>query len=212
LTLHTDSQNAEIICTKGSSKPRLQAYAKLIDDLLEQYRITLNVVWIPRDSNLVADFISTEIDYADYEIVDGTFKEICSSLGKYPDVDCFANSTNAKCKKIFSPNMCPNTSGVNAFNYDWSIYKSCWIFVQPAMICRALIYARQCKASILLLVPQWKNSHFYPLLLEYRKLDAFRNLSVFPGKNAFKAGFDVNTVFSEKYCGNFEIWDFSFTN
>jgi hypothetical protein len=118
ITLHTDSQNAEIICSKGSSKPRLQAYAKLIDDLLEQYSITLNVVWIPRDLNLVADFISTEIDYADYEIVHAKFNEICLSIGKVPDVDCFANSVNAKCTKFFSPSVFPNMLGVDAFNYD----------------------------------------------------------------------------------------------
>jgi hypothetical protein len=80
------------------------------------------------------------------------------------------------------------------------------------MICRALIYAMRCKANILLLVQQWKHSHFYPLLLEYRKLKAFRNMHVFPGKNMFRAGFDINTLFSEKYYGNVEVWEFSFTN
>jgi ribonuclease HI len=212
VTVHTDSQNAESICTKGSQKPKLQAYAKLIDHVLDKYSINLNVVWVPRDLNLVADFISTEIDYGDYEIIGTKFKEICTSLNRFPDVDCFANNRNAKCETFFSPAMCPDTSGVDAFCYNWGEFGLCWIFVQPSMICRALIYARRCKANILLLVPQWKNSYFYPLLLDYSKLSAFQKVSVFPGKGLFKAGFDANTIFSDKYAGNVEVWHFSFAN
>jgi hypothetical protein len=141
LTLHTDSQNAQIICSKGSSKPRLQGYAKLLHDLLDQNNIKLNVVWIPRDLNVVADFISTEIDYDDYEILPLAFEAVCNSTGMRPDVDCFANSSNAKCKTFFSPAWCPNTAGVNAYNYDWGVFNLCWIFVQPSQISRALTYA-----------------------------------------------------------------------
>jgi hypothetical protein len=210
LTLHTDSQNAQIICTKGSPKPKLQAYAKLIHDLLDSNGIILNVVWIPRDLNIVADFISTEIDYGDYEVLPAAFENLCNTTGRRPDVDCFANDYNAKCKKFFSPVWCPNTSGVNAFNYDWSVFELCWIFVQPSLISRALNYAQKCLAHVLVLVPQWKNSAFYPQLLDFKSSSSCKNVWIFDGANMFSPGFDINSVFSERYNGNVELWEFKF--
>jgi Reverse transcriptase (RNA-dependent DNA polymerase)/RNase H-like domain found in reverse transcriptase len=116
--LHSDSQNAEVICTKGSCKPKLQAYAKLIHDYLDAHKIELKVVWIPRDLNLTADFISTQIDYMDYEIIPEAYLHVCNSLNRVPDIDLFADSRTAKCTKFFSATFSPGAAGVDAFNYD----------------------------------------------------------------------------------------------
>jgi len=51
-----DNINAVAICKKGSPKPRLQAYAKLLFQICVDNNIILNPVWIPRDLNQVADF------------------------------------------------------------------------------------------------------------------------------------------------------------
>jgi hypothetical protein len=61
--VHTDNQNAALICTKGSHKPRLNKYAQKISNCCLQNNITLNVTWIPRDLNIVADAISNSLDY-----------------------------------------------------------------------------------------------------------------------------------------------------
>jgi len=58
ITLHMDNVNAVSICQKGSSKPRLQVYAKLIFETCKDNNITLFPVWIPRDLNIMADFLS----------------------------------------------------------------------------------------------------------------------------------------------------------
>jgi hypothetical protein len=62
----------------------------------------------------------------------------------------------------------PGCIGVDAFAYDWISFGLCWIFTEPAAIGRALHYAKLCKAHVLLLAPQWRNSYFYPLLSEMR--------------------------------------------
>jgi hypothetical protein len=210
VTIHTDSLNCQIICTKGSSKPKLQAYASLISDVLDSQQISVNVVWIPRDLNMVADFISNSIDFADYEIVPDQFEHICHELQMYPDIDLFANSYNAKCHDFFSVSFEPGSIGVDAFKYDWSVFQLGWIFVQPSLIGRALLYAERCKAHIVILIPQWKSSYFYPMIQNLRNSRQFGNMAVFAGKNMFRAGFDATTVFSAKYDGNVEIWELNF--
>jgi hypothetical protein len=210
VTLHTDSQNAEVICTKGSPKPKLHAYAKLIHDFLENCKVKLTVRWIPRDLNLIADYISTEIDYADYEIVPEVYLGICNNLSRFPKVDRFASTTNAKCEVFFSAVFCPRTAGVDAFRYDWSNLGLNWIFVQPAVILRAVAYAQKCGAHILLLVPQWKSSHFYPVLMRLKNKSVCKTVAVFDGRGMFKAGTDKLTYFSDNYVGNVEVWELDF--
>ncbi len=57
-----DNINAVAICVKGSPKPRLRAYAKLISQICTDNEICLKPVWIPRDLNQVADLISKEVE------------------------------------------------------------------------------------------------------------------------------------------------------
>jgi hypothetical protein len=195
VTVHTDSMNAQIICSKGSQKPRLHAYA---------------VVWIPRDLNIVADHVSNLIDYADYEIVPERFVTICSSLGVEPDIDLFANFANRKCKRFLSATFEPETSGVDAFNYNWSLLGTGWVFVQPSLIGRVLNFAKTCKSHIVVLIPQWKNSYFYPLVKDVASSRNCKGILVEPGMGLFQAGFDKTTVFSDKFNGNVEVLDLNF--
>jgi hypothetical protein len=128
----------------------------------------------------------------------------------YPDIDLFANSYNAKCHDFFSVSFEPGSIGVDAFKYDWSVFHLGWVFVQPSLIGRALLYAERCKAHIVILIPQWKSSYFYPMIQKLRNSRQFCNMAVFAGKNMFSAGFDATTVFSSKYDGNVEIWELNF--
>jgi hypothetical protein len=211
VTLHTDSLNCQIICSKGSPKPKLHAYAKLIYDLAEAHNIRLEVVWIPRDLNVVADYVSNLIDFGDYEIIPEMFDVVCDRVGYIPEIDLFATAYNRKCNMFFSNTFEPGSAGIDAFNYDWSLYQLGWIFIQPVLIGRAVLYAEKCRANVLLLVPQWKNSYFYPLVRSFVNSTAFVSVNDFSGKKMFRAGFDQNTIFSEKFDGNVEIWHLNFS-
>jgi hypothetical protein len=61
-----------------------------------------------------------------------------------------------------------------------------------------------------MLVPQWKNSSFYPDLLNLKSSSACRMVAVFDGRLMFRAGADPHTYFSEKFRGNVEVWELQF--
>jgi hypothetical protein len=131
ITLHTDNMNAAVICTKGSTKPRLNKYAVAIAKLAQSKSVKINVIWIPRILNYVADYISVLMDFMEYSIKQCHFDSICSGFGIRLDIDLFASDYNKKCEKFFSLTYSPGTVGVDAFNYDWSQYGIGWVFVPP---------------------------------------------------------------------------------
>jgi len=212
LTLHMDNLNAVKICKKGSPKPRLQKYAKFIFDICESNNIVLQPVWIPRDLNNMADFLSKEIDFDDYQVSNEFFQEVCRDMGLSPEVDLFADERNTKAPKFFSLSYCQGTLGVNAFYYDWSLRGLNWIFVPPRLILRAINHLELCKAAAFILVPQWKTSYFYPFLQKLRTTSAYKKHLVYSGKNIFILGADTSSYFGPSYNGNVEVWylDFNF--
>ena len=66
------------------------------------------------------DEISKRVDYDDYTINDDIFVVLDESWGPHT-VDRFACHYNTKLGKFNSKYYQPGTSGVNAFNHDWSI-------------------------------------------------------------------------------------------
>ena len=134
VTVHTDNMNAAIIGTSSSNKPRLNAFAVLIANICIKNDINLHIVWIPREINNIADFLSKTIDYEDYSITDVFYNTICADFQCTPLVDLFANNKNAKTSKFFSLTYCLGCLGVNAFNYDWRKNGFNWIFPAPRLI------------------------------------------------------------------------------
>jgi hypothetical protein len=76
ITINVDSMNAAVICAKGSPKPRLNAYARLIFQLCFDNNIDLSVLWIPGDFNQVSDFLSKQVDYEDYSVIKEFFLQV----------------------------------------------------------------------------------------------------------------------------------------
>jgi len=101
VTLHMDNMNAVVICVKGSPKPRLQVYAKLISQICTENDITLNPVWIPRDLNQVADLLSKEVDFDDYAVRKEFFDTVCRDVGTVPEVDLVADNKNCNTRSRF---------------------------------------------------------------------------------------------------------------
>jgi hypothetical protein len=101
---------------KGSNKPRLNAYAQQV---ALYCKISLNVTWIPRDLNKVADAVSRFLDTEDYGITEVAFIDICRTFNMMQVHDLFAHTDNTKTAKFFSGYGCPDTGGIDAFNYDW---------------------------------------------------------------------------------------------
>ena len=69
-----DSQNAASILLKGSRVPELLVLALSIFNTCKQNNVDLNTVWIPREQNAQADFLSRIIDVDDWQTTTEFFK------------------------------------------------------------------------------------------------------------------------------------------
>jgi len=68
ITWYTDNYACSIIVKKGSNKTHLQTLALRIFEILFENNINLNIFWIPRNLNVLADKYSKEIDFDDWVI------------------------------------------------------------------------------------------------------------------------------------------------
>jgi hypothetical protein len=175
VTVHTDNQNAALICTKGSNKPRLNKYAQKISTCCLKNNITLNVNWITRDLNIVADAISNSVDYTDYSVTQNFFNKVAQDMGKTPVIDLFANDYNTKCKRYFSLTFTKNACGVDVFSYNWKLYGLGWIFVPPPMILRAINHKLLSRKHLF----WYHNGRLVPSILDLCICEQRQRLSVY---------------------------------
>ena len=68
VTCYTDSQNRASIILKGSNVHELQILAVTIFELCAKNYMEIHTVWIPRDQNTHADYLSRIIDIDDWAI------------------------------------------------------------------------------------------------------------------------------------------------
>eukprot|EP00057_Strongylocentrotus_purpuratus_P017653 XP_011672127.1 PREDICTED: uncharacterized protein LOC105442056 isoform X3 [Strongylocentrotus purpuratus] len=106
--LNTDNKNVVSILKKGSKKSELQEQAISIHNKCESSNITVDPVWIRRETNCKADNLSRRGDSDDWFITDEIFGYLDSKWGPY-DIDRFANEYNAKCTKFNSRWWCSQT-------------------------------------------------------------------------------------------------------
>ena len=170
--IRTDNLSAARIIQKGSRRPHLQDLALQIFRLCTQNDILLHPIWIPREQNQYADYLSKLTDTDDWSIDDETFSYLCQQFG-HPDFDRFADDVNCKVPRFNSRFLCPNSSGVNAFAQNWSDAQLNWFCPPVKHICATLHHARLCEARGILHIPQWPSSHFWTLLHDGRSFQSF---------------------------------------
>ena len=101
LLWHTDNMAAAIIVKKGSNKPKLQKLACSIYSASKSKKINLNVTWISRVYNTLADTVSKSIDYDDWTLKNSFFFVLNSLWGPFT-IYLFADNKNSKCKRFCS--------------------------------------------------------------------------------------------------------------
>ena len=95
VTWFTDNQNVVQIVNSGSKTPALQELAMDIHRSCLLNAVNIDMQWIPRDVNSVADDISKFVDYDDYMLNDTVFNALDDLWGPHT-CDRFACSYNAK--------------------------------------------------------------------------------------------------------------------
>ena len=194
---YTDNLNVTRIMFKGSMKPDLQKIAMSIFDICVNRHIDLSLEWIPRDENEAADHLSKIKDTDDWEISDIIFNFLNLSQGPFT-LDAFASNVSHKVEKVYSLYWCTNSSGVDAFAYNWNT-EMVWIVPPPKLIAQTLNHCKLCGVQGIMIIPKWTSAPFWPLLYqEGRLMEGFTLLYEYRRpKNFFKKGLFANDMFSE---------------
>ena len=158
----SDNQNVVRIVQVGSMKPHLQEGALCIFQTCMQYNIKLDMEWIPRSKNEVADYISRIVDVDDWHVNNSMFSIVDGQWGPH-SVDRFASVYNTKLTRFNSKFWSPGTEAVDAFTVNWSNEVNWW--VPPVhLIPRTIRHAQVCSAKGTLVFPAWKSAAFWPVV------------------------------------------------
>ena len=159
---HTDNLNITRIIHRGSMKPDLQETTEGIVDLCAKYDVIITPIWVPREENQLADYLSKLTDADDWGIHPHIFQWVSSIWGPFT-VDRFATWYNAKCSRFNSRFWNPGCEGIDAFSLNWHRENN-WVTPPPNQIVRAWKHFQICKAKGALVIPLWKGAVFWPSL------------------------------------------------
>lgn len=159
---YTDNQGVKSIVAKGSMKQELQSIALGIFALCLENSVVLEMEWIPRTQNEIADYLSKIVDYDDWGISSTVLQMIERSLGKL-EIDWFASEHNAKFDKFYSRFWNKSCIGVDAFSVCWGDQEG--LFVPPiAVLPRVIRKMTVDRARGVIVIPLWESAVFWPML------------------------------------------------
>ena len=116
MKVYTDNQNVVRIACKGSMNVELQQLAMQIFGICVACSIQLELEWIPRDLNYLADEYSKIFDFDDWSVADEIFRLFDAGWGSFT-CDIFANCKKFKVMQFYSKFWNPGASGVDVFAY-----------------------------------------------------------------------------------------------
>ena len=99
--LYTDNQNVVRIVSVGSMNRKLQDLAVQIFNMCIEFKICLDVAWVPRDLNTSADYFSKIFYFDDWAVSNHIFKLFDVKWGPHT-LDRFADHKNTKVSKFNS--------------------------------------------------------------------------------------------------------------
>ncbi len=146
-------------------KKALNAIVQRISDTCRENNIFLEMRWLRRDKNKLADKLSRWVDLDDWGTNDELFGWLQNKFGQC-DVDRFASDKNNKLSRFNSQFSCPNAEAVNGLAQDWNGSFS-WLAPPPILIPRALEHLQSCKARAILVAPFWPPNAFWPFLFSW---------------------------------------------
>ena len=194
VTFYTDNQSTQRILKSGSMKRECHMLAKSTVDFCNTNDISLDVQWIPREKNKEADAISREpeiLDTDDWGLSRSFVSFLERRYGKF-SLDAFANDYNCKCDQFCSLYHVPGSSGIDAFNFDWS--NEFLLLVPPvSIIGRVLQHLLLCQAKGVLVVPCWPSAYYWPLLINDFKI-FIKDILKVKGANILVSGRNKNSL------------------
>jgi hypothetical protein len=166
LSIGTDSAAGDKIWSRGAGHMRPDYNILLIElfTLCAAHDIRLHTFWVPRELNTHADRLSKIRDDDDLMFDPHEFQIMHNDpvWGPY-DHDRCASTFNAQLPTFTSYWHCPGSAGVDCFSQDWAGVNN-WCNPVFAFIPRILQHMSYCRARGTVLVPNWPDRPWYPLL------------------------------------------------
>ena len=203
----TDSQCTDIVCQKGSPKLHLHYWAIKIDEFCRTNNVKFFTAWTPRELNQEADDLSKFKDPDGWQVQRILFEKAETLIKKKFTIDLFADNQNAQCEKFYSRFACPNTAGINAFNFCW-FGEVCWITPPPKFALKCVQQLKDSCAQGVLVVPKWKSLHLWPMMDKFEPF--LKGSWDFPGKNFLKNEHE-KSVMGPSFQGAISLLYFDFT-
>ncbi len=161
----TDNTGCMAISKKGSMKAVLNPLADEINKHCTDRNIDLELRWLRRNKNTIADELSRFVDLDDWSIHPSLMDRLQKAWW-FCSVDRFASDKNHRLPRFNSRYMCNGTEGVDAFILDWSGDTN-WLVPPPQMVPRVMDHIRKCRARGILVTPFWQSAKFWPFLFSW---------------------------------------------
>jgi len=164
ILLRTDNKsNAANLMRGGGRTKDLTLVAREVWQFLRERSCTLSAAYHPGSINVLADNLSRrEKDTNDWCLHPDLFRLLETRWGPF-DTDLFATRNNCQLPRYFSRYPDPQATAVDAFAQDWGPLKA---YGNPPFILmgRVLQQVALQKASVVLVVPEWRSAPWWPLL------------------------------------------------
>ena len=157
---YTDNQNIIRILDRGSRKQDLQSLVEAVIESSNKWDIQVSPIWVPREENQIADYLSKLQDGNDWGIHPHIFNWLDSMWGPFT-IDRFATCYNTKCARFNSRFWNPNCEGVDTYSINWAAENN-WVVPPPNQIIKAWKHFHISRARGVLIVPLWRGSTFWP--------------------------------------------------
>ncbi len=162
LKYFSDNLGGTSIVRKGSMIKGLNSLAESIAGVCDRYDIQLELKWIRRNHNKIADKLSRWVDWDDWGINQTLFESIEKHWGPF-SVDRFATDKNSKLRRFNSRFCCPGSEAIDAFAQNWAGEEN-WLVPPPGLVSETVRHLLETKATGVLVAPAWRSAKFWPFL------------------------------------------------
>lgn len=151
----------------GSRKADIQELIVCIVMLCVKHHITLDVLWIPREVNTQADYLSKLSEHYDFKLDIFAFRKLNAAWGPYT-IDRFSSSGSVLVEsgRFNSKFWQPEDSGcvgIDAFWQSWTGEVN-WVHPPYRLLGKVIRHMCACGAVGTLVIPWWEKAAWWPLV------------------------------------------------
>jgi hypothetical protein len=199
IRLKTDNLGLSMCWRRGSGVDDIHEQLILIDDLVREYDLTLDIVWVPREENQHADWLSKAMSNDRWSLNPEMFTWIEEQFGVRHSVDAMAAPHNVMSRDgvdlpFFSKWRCRDAEkGGDFFQQDLARWDH--LFVNPDFrdLNATITHLQQSEATVTLIVPSSfvRAQHMQPWFSKVYDSDAFVRELPLPPHATFEMGVPV---------------------